>query len=78
MTDDDLLETVRADFAEVKLGVPVGDVMARGKSSIAAGGRCPLPEPGRSDGRRGRPDVRARGTRRGAGRSLPRAWPPGR
>jgi hypothetical protein len=30
MTDDDLLETVRADFAEVRLGVPVGDVMARG------------------------------------------------
>ena len=30
MTDDDLLETVRSELAELRLGAPVQDVMARG------------------------------------------------
>ena len=32
MTDDDLLETVRSELAEVRLGAPVQDVLARGNA----------------------------------------------
>jgi hypothetical protein len=31
MTDDDLLQTVKSEFADIRLGIPVSDVMARGR-----------------------------------------------